>query len=118
MVNKESLQAQPDQFGANFGKGKEFYNRAVDKLIEANAVQPTDKEGLHNKLQNEGLDLFRQSIPYFNDAIKSYDNLDAESKGAKRADMNYCLNALNTMYVRLDMYDELKPIKVRIEEFL
>ena len=113
---KESLKTLPNQFVANFGMGKMFYNRAVDKLTEANNVPPTDETGLYDKLQAECLDLFRQSIPYFNSAINFIDNLDAEGQGANRANLYHCLNALNTVYARLEMYDELKPIKARIEE--
>lgn len=113
---KESLKTLPNQFVANFGMGKMFYNRAVDKLTEANNVPPTDETGLYDKLQAECLDLFRQSIPYFNSAISFIDNLDAEGQGANRANLYHCLNALNTVYARLEMYDDLKPIKARIEE--
>ena len=112
---KESLQTLPNQFVANFGMGKMFYNRAVDKLTEANNVPPTDETGLYDKLQGECLDLFRQSIPYFNNAISFIDHLDAEGQGANRANLYHCLNALNTVYARLEMYDELKPIKARID---
>ena len=113
---KESLQTLPNQFVANFGMGKMFYNRAVDKLTEANNVPPTDETGLYDKLQGECLDLFRQSIPYFNNAISFIDHLDEEGQGANRANLYHCLNALNTVYARLEMYDELKPIKARIDE--
>ena len=112
---KESLQTLPNQLVANLGKGKMFYNRAVDKLTEANNVPPTDETGLYDKLQGECLDLFRQSIPYFNNAISFIDHLDAEGQGANRANLYHCLNALNTVYARLEMYDELKPIKARID---
>ena len=112
---KESLQTLPNQFVANFGMGKMFYNRAVDKLTEANNVPPTDETGLYDKLLGECRDLFRQSIPYFNNAIAFIDNLDAEGQGANRSNLHQCLHALNTVYARLEMYEELKPIKARIE---
>lgn len=113
---KESLQSLPNQFVANFGMGKMFYNRAVDRLTEANNVPPTDETGLYEKLNTECLNFFRQSIPYFNSAISYIDNLDDEGKGANRSNLYQCLNALNTVYARLEMYDDLKPIKARIEE--
>ena len=116
MINKEPSQTQSNQLVDNFDKGKMFYNRAVDKLIEANDVPSMDKTGLYDKLQVECSELFRQSIPYFNNAIRFIDKLDAEEQGANREKLSYCLNALNTVYIRLGMYDELKPIKVRIEE--
>ena len=113
---KESLETLPNQFVANFGMGKMFYNRAVDKLTEANNVPPTDETGLYDKLHEECKDLFRQSIPYFNNAIAFIDNLDSEGQGLNRANLYHCLNALNTVYARLEMYDQLKPVKARIEE--
>ena len=96
--------------------GKMFYNRAVDKLTEANNVPPTDETGLYEKLNAESLEFFRQSIPYFNNAISFIDHLDAEGQGLNRQNLYNCLNALNTVYARLEMYDQLKPVKARIEE--
>ncbi len=112
---KESLQALPNQFLANFGLGKMLYNRAVDKLNEANNVPPDDETGLYEKLNQESKDFFRQSIPYFNNAINFIDKLDAEGQAHNRANLYHCLNALNTVYARLEMYDDLKPVKARIE---
>lgn len=112
----ESLNTLPNQFLANFGLGKMLYNRAVDKLTEANNVPPDDETGLYDKYLDESKDFFRQSIPYFTNAIAFIDNLSAEGQGAQRQNLFNCLNALNTVYARLEMYDELKPIKARIEE--
>ena len=95
--------------------GKMSSTRPVDKVTEANNVPPDDMSGLYDKLENECKDLFRQSIPYFNNAIKFIDNLDEEGQGLNRANLYHCLNALNTVYARLEMYDDLKPIKARIE---
>ena len=113
---KESLTALPNQFLANFGLGKMLYNRAVDKLNDANNVPPDDETGLYEKLNQESKDFFRQSIPYFTNAISFIDNLDEHGQAANRANLFHCLNALNTVYARLEMYDELKPIKARIDE--
>ncbi len=113
---KESLTALPNQFLANFGLGKMLYNRAVDKLNEANNVPPDDETGLYEKLNQESKDFFRQSIPYFTNAISFIDNLDEHGQATNRANLFHCLNALNTVYARLEMYDELKPIKARIDE--
>ncbi len=113
---KESLTALPNQFLANFGLGKMLYNRAVDKLNDANNVPPDDETGLYEKLNQESKDFFRQSIPYFTNAITFIDNLDEHGQATNRANLFHCLNALNTVYARLEMYDELKPIKARIDE--
>ncbi|MBR1835208.1 MAG: hypothetical protein IJ785_06855 [Bacteroidales bacterium] len=113
---KESLTALPNQFLANFGLGKMLYNRAVDKLNDANNVPPDDETGLYEKLNQESKDFFRQSIPYFNNAISFIDHLDEHGQATNRANLFHCLNALNTVYARLEMYDDLKPIKARIDE--
>ena len=113
---KESLTALPNQFLANFGLGKMLYNRAVDKLNDANNVPPDDETGLYEKLNQESKDFFRQSIPYFTNAISFIDNLDEHGQATNRANLFHCLNALNTVYARLEMYYELKPIKARIDE--
>ena len=93
-----------------------LYNRAVDKLNDANNFPPDDETGLYEKLNQESKDFFRQSIPYFTNAISFIDNLDEHGQATNRANLFHCLNALNTVYARLEMYDELKPIKARIDE--
>lgn len=113
---KASLETLPSQFLANFGLGKMLFNRAVDKLDAANNVPPDDETGLYEKLQDESKDFFRQSIPYFVNAISFIDGLDAEGQGVNRSNLYNCLNALSTVYARLEMYDELKPIKARIAD--
>lgn len=112
---KESLTTLPDQFVANFGMGKMLYNRAIDKLDEANNVPPDDETGLYEQLNNASKDLFSQSIPYFVNAISFIDKLDENAQALNRSNLYACLNALNTVYARLEMYDQLKPIKARIE---
>ena len=112
---KASLTTLPNQFLANYGLGKMLYNRAVDKLDEANNVPPTDESGLYDNLLNESKDFFRQSIPYFTNAIAFIDAMDADGQAQNRSNLHQCLHALNTVYARLEMYDELKPIKARIE---
>lgn len=112
---KASLTTLPNQFLANYGLGKMLYNRAVDKLDEANNVPPTDESGLYDNLLNESKDFFRQSIPYFTNAIAFIDAMDVDGQAQNRSNLHQCLHALNTVYARLEMYDELKPIKARIE---
>lgn len=113
----ESLQISPSQFAANFGMGKMIYNRGVDKLDAANNVDPDDETGLYDKLLTEANDFFRQSIQYFNTAIGAYDAMnEGQAKGMLLPSFNLCLNALQSVYARLDMFEELKPIKARIAE--
>ena len=113
---KESLQALPNQFLANFGLGKMLYNRAVDKLDAANNVPPDDETGLYDKYLNESKEFFRQSIPYFKDAITFIENMSAEDQSHNRTNLHSYLSALKTVYARLEMYDELKPINAKIDQ--
>jgi len=112
----ESLTLNPNQFEANFGMGKMIYNRAVDKNNAANEVPETDESGLYDKLLGESKDLFRQSIQYFQAGISFIDALPADQQPMQRANLFNCLNALKTVYARLEMYDELKAINARMTE--
>lgn len=113
---EESLSLRPNQFEANFGLGSMIYNRGVDKLDAANAVPIDDESGLSEKLNEESKEFFRQSIQYFNAAITYIDGLDAEAQKMQRANLYNCLNALKNIYVRLEMYEDLKPINARISQ--
>lgn len=110
----ESMQLNPNQFAANFGMGKMIYNRAVDKHNAANEVPETDESGLYERLLGESNDLFRQSIQYFQAGINFIDALPADAQPMQRANLFNCLNALKTVYARLEMYDELKAVNARV----
>ena len=99
---KASLTTLPNQFLANYGLGKMLYNRAVDKLDEANNVPPTDESGLYDNLLNESKEFFRQSIPYFTNAIAFIDAMDADGQAQNRSNLHQCIHALNTVYARLE----------------
>lgn len=113
---KESLKALPKQFLANYGLGKMLYNRAVDKLDAANNVPIEDETGLSDKYTEESKEFFRQSIPYFQDAISFIESMSAEDQSHNRNNLYQCLNALKTVFARLEMYDELKPINAKIDQ--
>ncbi len=109
---KESIAKIPNQFLANYGMGKMLYNRAVDVISN----EPEDDYAMIEKMENEAKDFFRQSIPYFNSAISYIDGLDKDNQDLNRKNLYSCLQALQTVYARLEMYDELKPIKARVTE--
>ncbi|MCQ2294177.1 MAG: hypothetical protein MJZ67_00855 [Bacteroidales bacterium] len=110
---KESIATVPNQFLANYGLGKMLFNRAVDKI---NADVPLDDEtGLYDKYQEEAKEFFRQSIPYFNSAISFIEAMDEDTQGQNRSNYAACLNALKTVYARLEAYDELKPINAKLD---
>ena len=113
----ESLNLTPVQFDANFGMGKMIFNRGVDKLDAANAIPPDDDSGLYDKLMEESRGFFGQSIQYFQAAVSYIDGLtDPEAKRMQRKNLYDSLSALNTVYARLEMYDELKAVKARLED--
>ena len=100
----------------NFNVGKMFYNNAIDKLIGNNKIPNFVHNGSNFKFNEESNMLFKQSIPYFKNAIKYYDSLDDKDKDENRNNLYHCLYSLSTVYIRLGMYDELKPVKTRIDE--
>ena len=114
---QESLSMNANQFESNFGLGKMIFNRGVDKLSAANEVPIDDETGLNEKLIAESNDFFRQSIQYFNAAIGYIDGLtDPEAIRMQKKNLFDCLSALKTVYARLEMYDELKPVNARLNE--
>jgi hypothetical protein len=117
IVDKELQQAQTNLIVANYDLGKSLYNRAENKLVEAKKIFQ-DKSGMYEKLNEECNGLFRQSIPFFKDAIRLIDNMDDEGKVANCTNLRNCLDSLHTVYTHLEMYEELKPIKHRIDELL
>ncbi|MBR1798388.1 MAG: hypothetical protein IJ761_00615 [Bacteroidales bacterium] len=113
----ESLTINPTQFDANFGMGKMIFNRAVDKLDAANAVPPDDETGLYDKLLGEANGFFSNSTKYFTAAINYIDNMtDDNAKKMQRANLFNCLQALKTVYARLEQYDDLKAVNARLAE--
>ncbi|MBP5645654.1 MAG: hypothetical protein J6W95_06970 [Bacteroidales bacterium] len=111
---KQSIAEEPNQFLANYGLGKMLYNHGIDKLEAVNALPLEDEEGA-TRLTNECLDLWRQAIPYFNNAIAYIDKLDAETQSYNRSNLFGCLGALKNVYARLEMYDELKVVNARMD---
>ena len=113
---KESLTMNEKQFTANFGMGSMVYNRAVDKVQAAANVPIDDETGLYDQLVEESKGFFQQSIPYFTQAVAYIDGLTNEAeKAAYRANLYNCLTALNNVYARLEMFDEMKAVKARME---
>ena len=112
---KESLKVLPNQFLANFGLGKMLYNRGVSKLDALEKLPLDDEEGAA-LLNSQCMELWRQSIPYFNSAISFIDGMDAEGQGVNRQNLYHCLQALKTVYARLEMFDELKLINARMDQ--
>lgn len=101
----------------SYGMGKKLYNNAMDKLIDAKIRQGSDRNGIDSKVNEECNEIFRQSIPYLKNAIQYYDGLKDQENSDNRIRLFQSLNALGVAYYHLGMYEELKPIKTRIEEY-
>lgn len=118
---KESSEIEPNQVEANYGMGIMIYNRAADKvqainkMIEKGDLSEED-EVLISKLTDESNSFFEQAIPYLLKAVNYIDGLPEEEQAMKRPNLYNCLKTLNTCYVRLDMLNEAKPIKARLEQ--
>jgi hypothetical protein len=118
---KESLTLEPNQFGANMGMGRMYFNRGVDKNNAANAIDPFDEEkaGLYEKLSAESKELFGQSIAYLEKAVAYIDGLETvQAKESQRVNLINALMALETAYVRVDMQDKSNEAKARREQLM
>lgn len=112
-----SLEVLPNQYVANNGMGIVLFNHAMDKYEESNKLDPTDDAQYEKMqaLQDEAKEIVRSSIPYFQNAINYIDGMPEAQRAQLRGSLFNALNALKTVYVRLEMYNESKPIQARIE---
>ena len=118
---QESLSILPNQFGANYGLGKMFYNRAVDKNNAANQLDPFDEAsvGLYEKLNDEAKGFFRQAITYLEKSVAYIDGLtDENAKASQRPNLINSLRALQNAYSRVDMLNETNAIKARVDQLM
>lgn len=112
----ESLQINGNQFEANFGMGSMLYNRAVDKI---NTEVPFDDEtGLAAKLEEEAKALFGQAESYMKAAVAFIDALPENQQAMQKANLVHCLNALKTIYARLNNMEALKPVNARLQTLM
>jgi len=117
---RESATLQPEQVAANYGMGVMLYNRAADKIkaIDDAWLSPDPDEALINKLNEEYRSFFQQAIPYFQKAIAYIDGIqDPQQQAMNRPNLYNCLLALSNCYARLEMLDESKAIKARLDTF-
>ena len=117
----ESLTLKPNQFEANFGLGRMYYNRAADKTNAANQLDAFDEEklALIDKLVAEAKELYRQSITNLEKSVAFIDNMtDENAKAAMRVNLYNALDALEKAYAKVDMLNESTAIKVRKEAML
>ena len=115
---KESLQINPNQFGANFGMGSMFYNLAIEKFQEAeNAFNPDEISDVYTILEKEYKDYMSKAIPYLNAAIAYIEALtDQNQINANRRNHYECLKALRNCYTRLNMFEEVKGVNEKMKQ--
>lgn len=118
---KTSSELEANQFEANYGMGSMMNNRAADKsdainkMVEAGKYSEED-QAVMDKLTEERNEYLRKAIPYLTSAIAYIDALNPDDAAQYRPQLHSCLKALNACYVTLEMYDQSKPIKARIEQ--
>ena len=117
----ESSELLPNQFEANNGLGSMMINRAADKNDAINKIIESgdysdESTALMDKLTEERNEFLRKAIPYLKSAISFIDGLNEEGQAQHRPNLYSCLRALNTCYVTLEMYNESKAVKARIEK--
>jgi tetratricopeptide (TPR) repeat protein len=118
---KESSELKPNQFEANYGMGSMMTNRASEKNSTINQMInegrfSDEDQAIMDKLTEERNDYLRKSIPYLTSAINYIDALDEDAKAQYRPNLHSCLRALNACYVALDMLNEAKQVKIRIDQ--
>ncbi len=111
---KEAIAIAPSAYAPNFGLASMNFNNAVDKIKEAEQVPFTDATGAYDRLLAESKESFKASIPYFVAAIAFIDAQPADQQPMWRGQLYNCLNTLNTVYARLEMYDEAKAVQARV----
>ena len=114
---KESSQIEANQFEANSGMGSMLFRRAYEKdqAIEKLGYSEED-EVVAKKLSEERNAFLNQAIPYFKSAINYIDGLSEAEQAQNRPQLYSCLRTLNTCYITLEMYDESKTIKARLDK--
>ena len=70
------------------------------------------------KLEEEAKALFGQAESYMKAAVAFIDALPAEQQEMQKANLVHCLNALKTIYARLNRIDDLKPINARLQSLM
>ncbi|MFA5540673.1 MAG: tetratricopeptide repeat protein [Bacteroidales bacterium] len=105
LYNK-SLAIDDTQIEANFSLGVLYFNNAIDKLGEANNVPPTDRSGKYEALVAESKEKFKTAIPSFKKVL------------AKNPNHYPTLNALKTIYSRLEMKAEYQEVNAKIDAII
>lgn len=103
VIYDKALIIKPVQIEANFSKGVMYFNSAIDKIEQAQKIPETDMSGAYDKLIAESKETFKIAIPFFENVLSQNPN-------------HYkTLNALKTIYSRLEMKDKYTEVSAKIE---
>lgn len=95
---KKAVEIKPDNADSYYNLGVIYVNRGVKQFEVANAV-PTNEQARYEVEKNKADDLFRQAIPFLENAVK-YNSREENWK-----------NQLKNLYYRLKMMDKYEALK-------
>lgn len=95
---KKAIELKPDNADAYYNLGVIYVNRGVKQFEIANAI-PTNEQARYEVEKNKADDLFRQAIPYLENAVKYNPNEESWK------------NQLKNIYYRLKMMDKYEAMK-------
>jgi tetratricopeptide (TPR) repeat protein len=95
---KKAVEIKPDNSDSYYNIGVIYVNRGVKQFEIANAV-PTNEQARYEVEKNKADDLFKQAVPYLENAVK-YNPKEEDWK-----------NQLKNLYYRLKMMDKYEALK-------
>lgn len=95
---KKAIEIKPDNADSYYNLGVIYVNRGVKQFEIANAI-PTNEQARYEVEKNKADDLFRQAIPYLENAVK-YNPKEENWK-----------KQLKNLYYRLKMMDKYEALK-------
>ncbi len=109
-----AIELNPQSFDAYLNTGALYYNEGVLLQEELNNLDLSEEDRA-NELVNEQKDLYRQALPFFQNAARVYEEMPEESK----VDAFYAVEvyrSLKEIQVRLGDYAASNEAKKRMEE--
>ncbi len=100
---KKAIDIKSDYFDAIYNLGALYYNEATELISKMNNIG-VDQETKYNKLKRKRNELFNKSLPYLEKALE-----------LKPKDKN-TLQALKSIYARLNSKEKYKEMKERLKE--
>jgi tetratricopeptide (TPR) repeat protein len=95
------LNKNPDDFSANYGMGKLYYDEGEEQLEK---TKTTSSENEQQQFLSEGQKMWQESMPYLEKAF----DVDPANKEV--------VNKLQSVYSQFNMHEKIKGINERIKE--